>query len=64
MLRLNIPAVATRGFHTTSVSCLMRVRAGRYKVSKKLTNALTYEQAKPPYLIGIDKAWNTWNTSK
>lgn len=63
MLRINVPAIAIRGFHTTSVCNIVRVRAGRYKCSKKRTVPLTYEQAKPPYLIGVEKAWNSWNTS-
>ena len=67
MLRLNIPAIAVRGIHTTAVGNavnLRRVRSGRYKVSNKRNVWLTYEQAKYPESIAVDKAWNSWNTSK
>ena len=69
MFRLSIPAFAVRGFHTSAVSnvnkqTLKRVRAGRYKVTNKQNLELSYEQAKPPEAIAVDKAWNSWNTSK
>ena len=70
MLRLNIPAIAARGFHSSAVcnafykQNLKRVRSGRYKVSNKQNVELNYEQAKLPEAIAVDKAWNSWNTSK
>ena len=64
MLRLMIPAIASRGFHTSQVNHLKKVRSGRYKGSKNRSVALTYEMAKPPQEIGVTKAWNSWNTCK
>ncbi|XP_053386428.1 28S ribosomal protein S24, mitochondrial-like isoform X1 [Mercenaria mercenaria] len=63
LLQISIPQLATRGLQTSFVLCRKHRRAGIYKVSKNQSIPLTYEQAKPPYAIGVDKSWLTWNTS-
>ena len=38
-------------------------RSGHYKLTATRDRPLTYEQANPPYRIGVTKSWNSWNTS-
>ena len=38
-------------------------RSGHYKLTATSDRPLTYEQANPPYRIGVTKGWNSWNTS-
>lgn len=52
-------AVLRRGLQT-SLSCC---KAGHYKITPKGDRPLTYEQAHPPYRVGVTKGWNSWNTS-
>ncbi|XP_052265532.1 28S ribosomal protein S24, mitochondrial-like [Dreissena polymorpha] len=66
---LTIPYVALRGISTTCTNAAtvnknrLHVRVGRFKPSKDKSIALTYDESKPPYKIGLEKAWNSWNTS-
>ncbi|XP_014768081.1 28S ribosomal protein S24, mitochondrial [Octopus bimaculoides] len=39
------------------------VRAAQPKISLRQDKPLTYEKSQPPYLIGVTKTWNSWNTS-
>ncbi|XP_060559398.1 small ribosomal subunit protein uS3m-like isoform X2 [Ruditapes philippinarum] len=55
--------LAQRGIQTSCVLNKKHIRAGIYKVTRKRTVTLTYEEAKPPYKIGVDKSWLSWNTS-
>ncbi|XP_014677540.1 PREDICTED: 28S ribosomal protein S24, mitochondrial-like [Priapulus caudatus] len=50
-----------RRIATTAACC--KVQAGRYKITLKQNKPLTYEQAHPPFQIGVCKSWNSWNTS-
>ncbi|KAI0220347.1 28S ribosomal protein S24, mitochondrial [Lamellibrachia satsuma] len=43
--------------------CEKNLRAGQYKITNNRSKPLTYEQAQPPYKIGVTKSWNSWNTS-
>ena len=43
-------------------SSALREKAGFYKVTLKGDYPLTYEQAQPPYRIGVTKSWNSWNS--
>jgi hypothetical protein len=69
---LTIPYVALRGISTTSTKAAaaartqnrLHVRVGRFKPSKDKSIALTYNESKAPYKIGLEKSWNSWNTSK
>ena len=38
-------------------------RSGHYKLTATRDRPLTYEQANPPYRVGVTKSWNSWNTS-
>jgi len=53
--------IYSRQFQTCSV--LGRSQSGRFKVSIKHDNPLTYEQAHKPHEIAMRKAWNSMNTS-
>ena len=37
--------------------------AGHFKITPRGDFPLTYEQAQPPYRIGVTKGWNSWNAS-
>ncbi|XP_064619404.1 small ribosomal subunit protein uS3m-like isoform X2 [Lineus longissimus] len=39
------------------------IRAGVPKTTINKNKPLTYEEANAPYLIGVRKSWNSWNTS-
>ncbi|KAI1293770.1 28S ribosomal protein S24, mitochondrial [Halotydeus destructor] len=52
---------SVRTFQTSSVMC--KKQAGRYQVTRKQNKPLTYEQAMAPHQIGVEKSWNSWNTS-
>ncbi len=49
-----------RGYHTTTAA----LKAGYFKITPKGDFPLTYEQAHPPYRIGVTKGWTSWNASK
>lgn len=51
-------SVYRRYVHISAV----RGKAGYYKLTHKGDYPLTYEQAQPPYRIGVTKSWNTWNS--
>ncbi|CAI9716476.1 ribosomal S24, mitochondrial-like [Octopus vulgaris] len=51
-----------RQFSKSSV-LTKNVRAGQPKISLRQDKPLTYEQSQPPYLIGVTKSWNSWNTT-
>lgn len=62
-----IPYVAVRGIQTSGVLSKvnkLHIRAGRFRPTALQNLHLTYEESKPPYLIGVEKSWSTWNTSK
>lgn len=48
---------------STSAS-VAAVQSGRFKVSIKHNNPLTYEQAHKPHDIGAKKEWNSFNTGE
>ncbi|XP_071954453.1 small ribosomal subunit protein uS3mA-like [Antedon mediterranea] len=50
----------TRLFQTSTVAC--KSTAGKVKVSKG-EKPITYEQANPPFNIGVRKGWNTHHTA-
>ena len=52
-------SASTSGLHTSAVN----LKTGFYKITEGGDLPLTYEQANPPYKIGVTKAWNTWNAS-
>ena len=52
-------ATSASGLHTSAIN----QKTGFYKVTQMGDLPLTYEQANPPYRIGVTKAWNTWNAS-
>ena len=54
-----LPLLA-RGYHTTTTA----LKAGYFKITPKGDFPLTYEQAHPPYRIGVTKGWTSWNASK
>ncbi|KAK6187130.1 hypothetical protein SNE40_005221 [Patella caerulea] len=51
-----------RGIQTTSCQC-KNIRSGIPKTTPFKNKPLSYEEAQPPYRIGVTKAWNSWNTS-
>lgn len=58
---------ALRAIQTSSVPQKVNkvhIRAGRHRPTANRRLALTYEEAKPPHLVGVDKSWNSWNTSE
>lgn len=48
----------------TTTKVLAASQSGRFKVSIKRDNPLTYEQAHKPHEIGGRKDWNSFNTGK
>ncbi|KAL4239625.1 28S ribosomal protein S24 [Mactra antiquata] len=60
---ISIPYIASRGIQTSVILQKKNVRAGVYKISTKKNVPLTYEEAKAPYKLGVEKSWNTWNTT-
>ncbi|XP_064394767.1 small ribosomal subunit protein uS3m-like [Halichondria panicea] len=48
-----------RGYHTTTAA----LKAGYFKITPKGDFPLTYEQAHPPYRIGVTKGWTSWNAT-
>lgn len=58
---VNTNLLPSSQLHMTSI--LDSKKAGRYKATVKKDNPLTYEMAQKPDMIGVRKAWNTYNTS-
>ena len=52
-----------RDLRTTAATRMTGVRTGHYKLTATRDKPLTYEQANPPYRIGVTKSWNSWNSS-
>ena len=52
-------SLVARGYHTSAVWR----KAGHYKITPTRDQPLTYEQAHPPYRIGVTKGWTSWNAS-
>jgi len=52
--------VASRGISTSSICA--KKQSGRFRVSVKQNNPITYEEANKPHQIGHTKAWNSYNT--
>jgi len=46
-----------------TASCHKNIRSGVMKTTNNRSQPLTYEQAQKPHLIGVTKAWNSWNAS-
>ena len=55
------PALNRPGICTTAV-CHKNIRSGVPKITQNRSKPLTYEEAQPPYRIGVRKSWNSWNT--
>lgn len=58
--------IANRTLHTSSVLSMFdrkNIRAGVPKISVKKEKKLTYQEAQPPDMIGVRKAWDSWNSS-
>lgn len=60
---LIILPLSPKWISTTSVS-QKNIRSGVYKTTNNRSRPLTYEQAQKPHLIGVTKAWNSWNASR
>ncbi|KAJ8318699.1 hypothetical protein KUTeg_003790 [Tegillarca granosa] len=59
--------IANRTLHTSSVLSMFdrkNIRAGVPKISVKKEKKLTYQEAQPPDMIGVRKAWDSWNSSQ
>ncbi|GAB1600763.1 28S ribosomal protein S24, mitochondrial-like [Argonauta hians] len=55
--------LANKRQFSKSSSLTKNIRAGQPKISLRQNKALTYEESQAPYLIGVTKSWNSWNTS-
>lgn len=62
-LKWNPLSIELRQNINTTAALAKNIRAGQPKISVRQNKPLTYEESQYPYLIGVTKSWNSWNTS-
>lgn len=63
-LKWNPLSIELRQNINTTAALAKNIRAGQPKISVRQNKPLTYEESQYPYLIGVTKSWNSWNTCK
>jgi small subunit ribosomal protein S24 len=61
-VNLSQKLILTKSLHISPA--LLKIQAGRYKVTRDRSRPLTYEQAFWPEQIANKKGWNTFNTAQ
>jgi hypothetical protein len=59
-VNVNVSLLLTRPLTTTTPT--QKSQSGRFRISLKQDNPLTYDQAQKPHHINMRKGWTTFNT--